>query len=114
MDAAYGALLVVLAPWALGRVLVDAKSRSRWRAYLRDLPLRLARRAPRAGTAPCVWVHGVSVGEIKAASRLVSTIEAEVPGIGRIVTRCLEKLPENRFQTASDLGFALEGARAGG
>jgi len=86
MDAAYGALLVVLAPWALGRVLVDAKSRSRWRAYLRDLPLRLARRAPRAGTAPCVWVHGVSVGEIKAASRLVSTIEAEVPGVEVVVS----------------------------
>ena len=35
-------------------------------------------------------------------------IDAEVPGIGRIVSRCLEKLPEHRFQTASDLGFALE------
>ena len=35
-------------------------------------------------------------------------IESEVPGIGRIVARCLEKLPEHRFQTASDLGFALE------
>ncbi|HTK68503.1 MAG TPA: protein kinase [Candidatus Eisenbacteria bacterium] len=35
-------------------------------------------------------------------------IESEVPGVGRIVSRCLEKLPENRFQTASDLGFALE------
>jgi len=39
---------------------------------------------------------------------LLRETEAEVPGIGRIVTRCLEKLPENRFQTASDLGFALE------
>ncbi|HEX5031471.1 MAG TPA: protein kinase [Candidatus Eisenbacteria bacterium] len=35
-------------------------------------------------------------------------VESEAPGIGRVVSRCLEKLPEHRFQTASDLGFALE------
>ncbi len=31
------------------------------------------------------------------------------PSLERIVRRCLEKKPERRFQTASDLGFALEG-----
>jgi eukaryotic-like serine/threonine-protein kinase len=30
----------------------------------------------------------------------------------RLVRRCLEKLPERRFQTASDLGFALESLAA--
>src|SRR6185295_10095729 len=30
------------------------------------------------------------------------------PHLERIVKRCLEKKPERRFQTASDLGFALE------
>jgi serine/threonine protein kinase/Tol biopolymer transport system component len=30
------------------------------------------------------------------------------PQLERIVRRCLEKRPERRFQTASDLGFALE------
>jgi 3-deoxy-D-manno-octulosonic-acid transferase len=85
-DALYAVLLVALAPWALVRICVDAKSRSRWRAYLRDLPTRLGRRAARPGDAPCVWVHGVSVGEIKAASRLVETIEAEVPGVEVVVS----------------------------
>lgn len=30
------------------------------------------------------------------------------PQLERLVRRCLEKLPERRFQSASDLGFALE------
>jgi eukaryotic-like serine/threonine-protein kinase len=32
------------------------------------------------------------------------------PALVRVVRRCLEKLPEDRFQTARDLAFALEGA----
>jgi eukaryotic-like serine/threonine-protein kinase len=37
------------------------------------------------------------------------------PGLERVVKRCLEKRPEERFQSARDIGFALEaaaGARA--
>jgi serine/threonine protein kinase len=37
--------------------------------------------------------------------------EAGLPaGLLRVVRRCLEKAPEDRFQTARDLAFALEGA----
>ncbi|MEO8502015.1 MAG: serine/threonine-protein kinase, partial [Vicinamibacteria bacterium] len=40
-----------------------------------------------------------------------SRIGAEWPaGLLRVVRRCLEKSPEDRFQTARDLGFALEGS----
>ena len=35
------------------------------------------------------------------------------PGLLRVVRRCLEKAPDDRFQTARDLAFALEGATAG-
>ncbi len=86
VDAAYAAFLVALAPWAVGRILFDSKARSRWRAYLRDLPARFGPRKRREGMAPCVWVHGVSVGEVKAAARLVQSIEAEVPGVQALVT----------------------------
>ncbi|MGQ0736221.1 MAG: LpqB family beta-propeller domain-containing protein [Acidobacteriota bacterium] len=36
------------------------------------------------------------------------------PILERIVARCLEKLPEDRFQSAADLRFALEVARGAG
>ena len=33
------------------------------------------------------------------------------PSVGQVVQRCLEKEPESRFQTAADLGFALDVVR---
>jgi len=36
-------------------------------------------------------------------------VPATAPALQRIVHRCLEKNPEQRFQSASDLAFALEG-----
>jgi len=33
---------------------------------------------------------------------------SSVPGLQRVVTRCLEKSPEQRFHSASDLAFAIE------
>jgi 3-deoxy-D-manno-octulosonic-acid transferase len=80
-DALYGVLVVVLVPYALARAATDAKTRARWIAYLRDVPARFRRRVPRASDAPCVWVHGVSVGEVKAGAQLVERIEREAPGV---------------------------------
>ncbi len=86
MDALYGALTVVLSPYALGRVLLQEKTRARWRVYLRDIAERFRRRRPRRSDAPCVWVHGVSVGEVKAAARLVEAMERLVPGLEAVIT----------------------------
>ncbi len=38
---------------------------------------------------------------------------ALAPGLDRIVRRCLEKIPDLRFQSASDLAFALEALSSG-
>src|SRR5262249_50508202 len=43
--------------------------------------------------------------EPQSISQIVPTLSAALP---RVVQRCLEKNPERRFQSASDLGFALE------
>ena len=47
------------------------------------------------------------VPELTASSANVS------PGVERIIRRCLEKQPERRFQSASDLAFALEALSGG-
>src|SRR5262249_779540 len=44
-------------------------------------------------------------GEPPTLSHVVPTIP---PGLARIIDRCLEKDPEQRFHSAHDLGFALE------
>ncbi len=45
--------------------------------------------------------------EIPRATQAVS------PGLDRVVRRCLEKAPEQRFQSAGDLAFALESVSIG-
>jgi 3-deoxy-D-manno-octulosonic-acid transferase len=80
-DALYGALTIVLAPYAAVRLLRDRKTRARWGAYARDLAERFGRRRRREGGRPCVWVHGVSVGEVKAAAGLVRRIESGWPEV---------------------------------
>lgn len=85
-DALYGALSVVLAPYAVVRVLVDPKTRSRWRAYARDVGMRFGRRRTRAGRRPSVWIHGVSVGEVKAAAHLVTRLEAGWPALEVVIS----------------------------
>src|SRR5439155_2021498 len=40
--------------------------------------------------------------DLRDANRAVS------PALARVVTHCLEKRPSDRFQTASDLAFALD------
>lgn len=86
MNALYGALTVVLTPYSIARIAGDHKTRSRWKAYAKDLPERYHRRRPRTGNRPCVWVHGVSVGEIKSVAQLVEAIEAAYPEVEVILS----------------------------
>jgi Tol biopolymer transport system component len=46
------------------------------------------------------------------APELPTSVGAQAPGLGRVIGRCLEKQANRRFQSASDLGFALEALTA--
>jgi serine/threonine protein kinase len=58
--------------------------------------------------------NGASVADVMSAilkeepPKLVETNAKISPALDKIVGRCLEKRPERRFQTVSDLSFALE------
>src|SRR5207244_2021506 len=58
--------------------------------------------------------HADSAGETMASilkedpPDLSVTNQSVSPGLERILRHCLEKNPERRFQSASDIGFALE------
>ncbi|MGE0131083.1 MAG: protein kinase [Blastocatellales bacterium] len=62
--------------------------------------------------------NGASVADVMSAilkedpPELGETNAKISPALEKIVRRCLEKKPERRFQTASDLGFALEALSA--
>ena len=100
VDVLYGGMVMLAPPYAALRAARDAKARSRWAAYARDIPARFGRRARRASfDRPCVWVHGVSVGEVKAAARLVERIEGLIPDVEIIVT------------VTTDTGFRVARAR---
>ena len=72
-----------------------------WRRALRNA-FRRARLPPRhCGGNHDRGFEGRSAGVVRSRSRLVS------PALERIVRRCLEKNPEQRFQSARDLSFAL-------
>jgi 3-deoxy-D-manno-octulosonic-acid transferase len=118
-DALYGALTVVLAPYAAARLLRDPKTRARWKAYARDVAVRFGRRRPRAGSRPCVWIHGVSVGEVKAAGHLVRRLESGWPGLDVVLSvttdtgrRVAEELyPQHRVEFyPPDLSWVVRNA----
>jgi serine/threonine protein kinase/Tol biopolymer transport system component len=63
----------------------------------------LAGRRPFDGASPADVAASIVMGEPRDLDETVC-----VPALNRIVRRCLEKNPDQRFQSASDLAFALD------
>lgn len=72
LDLAYGLGALLYTPLLLYQVIVQRKNRRGWRQRFGYVP-------PRVGTRPCIWVHGVSLGEINATRSLVAEIERRLP-----------------------------------
>lgn len=75
VDFAYYGVLQLAWPWIAWKV-----APARGRRHLAGLSERLGRCPPRLGQRPCIWIHGVSVGEIRAAAPLIDALERELPG----------------------------------
>lgn len=72
-NALYLAALALLSPWLLYKTLTTGK-------YRRGLPDKFLGRAPeRSGDRPCVWFHGVSVGEIHLLRTVVAAFRRRHP-----------------------------------
>lgn len=72
-DLLYLLVLVLFSPVVLYKMVTSR----RWRAGLGE---RIGGVAPREGGRPCLWIHGVSVGEVLAARTLVGLVREEMPG----------------------------------
>jgi 3-deoxy-D-manno-octulosonic-acid transferase len=74
VDFAYYGGLLLASPW-----LAYKLGHPRGRRHLSGIEERLGNCARRDGSRPCIWIHGVSVGEIRAAATLVEALERELP-----------------------------------
>ncbi len=72
LDLGYLLAGLILSPWLFWRAAVRRGEAGRLRE-------RLGYVKPRVGTRPCIWVHGVSLGEVLAARSLVAEIHRRLP-----------------------------------
>ncbi len=66
--------LCVYSPVLLWRSIIDAR-------YRRSFRQRMGRVRIESSGKPIVWIHGVSVGEIKAAANIIARLRAERPDL---------------------------------
>jgi 3-deoxy-D-manno-octulosonic-acid transferase len=72
LDILCALFFVVTAPFWIYKMIISRKYRAGW-------PQRLGFVPRREGDNPCIWIHGVSVGEILAARAIVRRIEERHP-----------------------------------
>jgi 3-deoxy-D-manno-octulosonic-acid transferase len=92
------AALLASAPWWLWRMATTHKYREGVRERLGLVPPHIANL--KAQKRPIIWVHAVSVGEVLAVTRLVKTLDAEVPAYSITIsttTRTGQELARQRF-----------------
>src|SRR5258708_24224413 len=110
----FGLALVALPslPWWLLQMVRLGKYRAGWADGLGRTPPRMKR----DGTAGCIWIHAVSVGEVLAVSNLVRELECAAPGTPVLVSTTTltgqqlarEKFGEDHvFFLPLDFGFSV-------
>ena len=114
-SAALTAGLVLSAPWWLLRMLTTQRYREGLAERLGLVPKRLSE-DPNFALKSVVWVHAVSVGEVLAATRLVTDLEVALGDRWQVVvsttTRTGQALARERFGTERVFYFPLDFAFA--
>jgi 3-deoxy-D-manno-octulosonic-acid transferase len=103
-------VLVLGSPWWIFRMATSGKYREGLAERLGLIPQRLR---GAHGTGPVLWIHAVSVGEILAASRLISELTQRLAPSGiRVVisttTRTGQRLARERFGADRAFYFPLD------
>ncbi len=79
IDLLYVPLAVAYFPFLLYQMLVQKKNRRGWGERFGAVPRR-------RGGRPCVWIHGVSLGEINATPALVAALRARCPDCDIVIS----------------------------
>jgi len=83
LDAIYAAGLLATSPLWLYRMVRHGRYRSDWSARLGAAPVRY-------GLQPIIWIHGVSLGEINAATTLVTELHGQLPDYQVVISSTTE------------------------
>ena len=79
LNLGYAGALLLTSPVWLVRMIRHGKYRSDWSERLGRVPQRY-------GLQPLIWIHGVSVGEVNAARRLVAELHGQLPDYRLVVS----------------------------
>ncbi|MCB9852431.1 MAG: 3-deoxy-D-manno-octulosonic acid transferase [Phycisphaerales bacterium] len=79
VDLIYLPLALLYLPILLYQMIALKKNRSGWRDRFGGVPVR-------SGDAACVWIHGVSLGEINASRTLVEQLALQRPDIDIVIS----------------------------
>jgi len=79
LDICYALVLAAVSPYLLWRAWAQGKYRDHWRERLGASPRR-------SGSRFRFWLHGVSLGEVRAARTLIPAIEAAFPGCEFVIS----------------------------
>jgi 3-deoxy-D-manno-octulosonic-acid transferase len=100
--------VIVGAPFWLYRLLTTEKYRHGLRERLGRIPARVL---DAVGSRPVIWVHAVSVGEVLAAGRLISDLQARAPDCRVLVsttTRTSQELARKKYGDDRVFYFPLD------
>ncbi len=113
LNIIYLALLALFTPWFVYSSIRHGKYREGFsQKFLGRVPVRSGRR-------PCIWFHGVSVGEINLLNRLIQRIENQWPNVECVVSTTTKAgydlamrlyAPRTVFYCPADFSWAVKNA----